>query len=69
MNAWRKDDEMVLIAKVNRGGILGKIAQICALEEQLKIAIWELHKMVDITEMAPHIEERSQSVIADLENQ
>lgn len=69
MNAWRKDDEMVLIAKVDRKGILGKIAQICALEEQLKNAIWELHKMVDVTEKAPSIEERSQNVIVDLEKQ
>lgn len=69
MNAWKRDDQIVLTATVDRDGILGQIAKISALEEQLKNEVWKLNQMIRVEEKAPLDTERSQNITADSDNQ
>lgn len=60
MHAWEREDELVLIAKVNKEGILGKISKVLALDEQMRKELWELQKMIEVKEEALPDEEQSQ---------
>ena len=69
MNAWKRDDQIVLTATVDKDGILGQIAKISALEEQLRNEVWKLNRMISVEEKAPSDTERSQNITADSDNQ
>ena len=65
MNAWKRDDQIVLRVTVDKSGILGQIAKISALEEQLKNEVWKLNQMISVEEKTPSDTERSQNITAD----
>ena len=69
MNAWKRDDQIVLTATVDKDGILGQIAKISALEEQLRNEVWKLNRMITVEDKAPLDTERSQNITADSDNQ
>lgn len=60
MSGWRKDDEIHIKVKVDKQGILGHIAKIAVIEDQLREEVDELRRLICAEEMASPNEERSQ---------
>lgn len=60
MNIWEHEDELVLRAKVNKEGVLGKISKVFALGDQMRKELWDLQRMIEVKEEALPVEEQSQ---------
>jgi hypothetical protein len=54
---WEHEDRLFLSVKVNKEGLLGKIAKACALEEELQNTLSEIKRLISVEEESQSTED------------